>query len=431
MNYDYLHPRDEIALTISRIYRNKMTTMSGGNLSILDENGDLWITPAGIDKGTLTPADIVCVRHDGTVVGRHRPSSEYPFHRAIYDVRPDLTAVVHAHPMALVAFSMAKRVPNTRIIPQTYRWNGKVAFAPYGVPGSDDLGAKIAEKFSAGFDSVILESHGVCCGGRTLQDAFQRFETLELCARTEIKASQLGTPQFLTEEQLQLESRSDLRLATFEHEPRNMTVAEKDLRNQVCTFIGRGYRQGLFTGATGTISARLDANSFLITPHPLDRFSVLPEELVLVRNGRCEAGKNPSHAALAHRTLYEAHPDVGSIANANPGNCLAFSVCNRTIDTRTLPESYILLREVSLLPFETTFSNMAKMAATLSLRHPAAVLANNGVLVVGADVVSVFDKLEVLDSTAETILGTLPIGGYVPIGKDAIDDIVKAFKLPR
>ena len=53
MNYDYLHPRDEIALTISRIYRNKMTTMSGGNLSILDENGDMWITPAGIDKGTI------------------------------------------------------------------------------------------------------------------------------------------------------------------------------------------------------------------------------------------------------------------------------------------------------------------------------------------------------------------------------------------
>ena len=431
MNYDYLHPRDEIALTISRIYRNKMTTMSGGNLSILDENGDMWITPAGIDKGTLTPADIVCVRHDGTVEGRHRPSSEYPFHRAIYDVRPDLTAVVHAHPMALVAFSIAKRVPNTRIIPQTYRWNGKVAFAPYGVPGSDDLGSKIAEKFAAGYDSVMLESHGVCCGGRTLQDAFQRFETLELCARTEIKASQLGTPQFLTEEQLQLESRSDLRLATFEHGPENMTVAEKNLRNQVCAFIGRGYRQGLFTGATGTISARLDANSFLITPHPLDRFSVLPEELVLVRNGRCEAGKTPSYAALAHRTIYEAHPDVGSVVNANASNCLAFSVCNKAIDTRTLPESYILLREVSLLPFETTFSNMAKMASTLSLRHPAAVLANNGVLVVGSDVVSVFDKLEVLDSTAEAILGSLPIGGYVPIGKDAIDDIVKAFKLPK
>jgi len=304
MNYDFLHPRDEITLTISRIYKNKMTTTTGGNLSILDENGDMWITPAGIDKGSLTPADIVCVKQDGTVIGTHKPSSEYPFHRAIYDVRPDLTAVVHAHPVALVAFSISKRIPNTRIVPQTYRWNGKVGFAPYGVPGSVDLGEKLAAKFAAGFDSVILESHGVCCGGTNLQDAFQRFETLELCARTEIKASQLGTPQFLTEEQLQLESKSDIRLATFEHGLAGMNVTEKDLRNKICEFIGRGYRQGLFTGATGSLSARLDANSFLITQHPLDRFSVKPEEIVLVRNGKCEAGKKPSYAALTHRAIY-------------------------------------------------------------------------------------------------------------------------------
>ena len=431
MNYEFLHPRDEIVLTISRIYRNKMTTTSGGNLSILDENGDMWITPAGVDKGSLTADDIVCVKQDGSVVGRHKPSSEYPFHRVIYDMRPDLAAIVHAHPMALVAFSISKRVPNTRIVPQAYRWNGKVGFAPYGIPGSEDLGHKIAEKFAAGFDSVILESHGVCCGGRTLQDAFQRFEMLELCARTEIKASKLGTPQYLTEEQLQLESRNDIRLATFDHNQNEMSIAEKDLRNKICEFVGRGYRQWIFTGATGSLSARLDANSFLITPHPLDRFSVMPEEIVLVRNGKCESGKIPSRAALSHRAIYEDHPEVNSIINANPVNCLAFSVCNRVIDTKTLPECYIFLREVSLLPFETTFSNLAKMAETLSLRHPAAILCNNGVMVVGADVLSAFDKLEVLECSAEAIIGSIPIGGYVPMSKEVIDDIVDAFHLPK
>jgi len=431
MNYDFLHPRDEITLMIARIYKNKMTTTTGGNLSILDENGDMWITPAGVDKGTLTPADIVCVRQDGTVVGRHKPSSEYPFHRAIYDVRPDLTAVVHAHPMALVAFSISKRVPNTRIIPQTYRWNGKVGFAPYGVPGSDDLGEKLAAKFAAGFDSVMLESHGVCCGGTTLQDAFTRFETLELCARTEIKASQIGTPQFLSEEQLQLEGKSDFRIATFEHAIEDMTVGEKELRNTLCAFIDRGYRQGLFTGATGSLSVRLGPNAFLITPHPLDRFSVSPEDIVLVRNGRCESGKKPSRATLVHRALYEEHPGIGSIINANPVNGLAFSVCNRTIDTRTLPESYIMLREVSLLPFETTFNNLSKLVQTLSPRHPAAVLSNNGVMVVGSDVLSAFDRLEVLDSSAEAILGSFSIGGYVPLTKDEIDEIVETYGLPK
>ena len=182
MKYEYMHPRDELALTLERIYNYKMTTTSGGNLSILDDNGDIWITPARIDKGELTPKDIVCVRKDGSVDGLHPPSSEFPFHKAVYEARSDIRAVVHAHPMALVAFSCAHKTPETKAFPNAWNSNGLVGFAAYGVPGSDDLGAKIADVFNNGYDSVILENHGVCCGGEDLQDAFQRFESLELCA---------------------------------------------------------------------------------------------------------------------------------------------------------------------------------------------------------------------------------------------------------
>lgn len=73
-----MHPAEQIAIIIGRIYRSEMTTTSGGNLSIMDENGDMWITPAAIDKGSLTPADIMCVKADGTIIRPHRPSSEYP-----------------------------------------------------------------------------------------------------------------------------------------------------------------------------------------------------------------------------------------------------------------------------------------------------------------------------------------------------------------
>src|SRR5262245_54852722 len=95
------HPRDEILTYIDRIYRHRMTTTSGGNLSIRDGD-DVWITPARVDKGTLRRTDIVRVHPDGTVDGPHRPSSELPFHQAIYQARPDLHAIVHAHPVALV-----------------------------------------------------------------------------------------------------------------------------------------------------------------------------------------------------------------------------------------------------------------------------------------------------------------------------------------
>ncbi len=177
-----VHPRDELVQTMERIYRYRMTTTSGGNLSIRDDDGDVWITPARVDKGNLRREDVVCVRSDGIVEGRHPPSSEFPFHQAIYARRPDLRAIVHAHPVALVAFSICRRVPDTALFPQASHVCGAVGYAPYALPGSAQLGQQIADVFAQGPHCVLLENHGAVVGGVDLAQAFQRFETLEFTA---------------------------------------------------------------------------------------------------------------------------------------------------------------------------------------------------------------------------------------------------------
>ena len=106
MDFTLLHPAEQIVMIMERIYGYGMTTTSGGNLSILDEEGNIWISPAGVDKGSLGIRDIVCVRKDGSIEGIHKPSSEYPFHKSIYEARPDLRAIVHDDPPGLVAFSI-------------------------------------------------------------------------------------------------------------------------------------------------------------------------------------------------------------------------------------------------------------------------------------------------------------------------------------
>ena len=176
------HPRDQIVQAMERIYRYRMTTTSGGNLSVRDEAGDIWISPARIDKGNLRREDIVCVRADGRGEGPHRASSEFPFHLGIYRRRSDVRAVVHAHPVALVAFSICRTVPDTTLFPQARNVCGAVGYAPYALPGSEQLGRNIAEVFGSGFDCALLENHGVVVGGADLQEAFERFETLEFTA---------------------------------------------------------------------------------------------------------------------------------------------------------------------------------------------------------------------------------------------------------
>ena len=118
LNTELQHPRDQITEIIKRIYNAGMTTTSGGNISIIDKEGNIWVTPSAIDKGSLQRKDIVCVHPDGSVTGHYKPSSEFPFHKAIYEARPDIKAVIHAHPPALVSFSIVRKLPDMNIIPQ-------------------------------------------------------------------------------------------------------------------------------------------------------------------------------------------------------------------------------------------------------------------------------------------------------------------------
>ena len=117
MRFDLLHPADQLVMIMDRIYTYGMTTTSGGNLSIRDQNGDVWITPSGVDKGSLTAEDMILVKPDGQLIGRHKPSVELPFHLSIYRMRPDLGAILHAHPPTLVAFSLVRRLPDLRLLP--------------------------------------------------------------------------------------------------------------------------------------------------------------------------------------------------------------------------------------------------------------------------------------------------------------------------
>ena len=130
-NMNFTHPKDQIVDIMQRIYGYGMTTTSGGNLSIMDADGDMWISPGSVDKGTLRREDIICVKANGEVVGPHKPSSEFPFHRAIYKLRPDVMAILHAHPPALVSFSVAGRIPDTSIHATAKMICGTVGYAPY------------------------------------------------------------------------------------------------------------------------------------------------------------------------------------------------------------------------------------------------------------------------------------------------------------
>jgi L-fuculose-phosphate aldolase len=404
-----------------------MTTTSGGNLSIRDEGGHVWITPARVDKGSLTRADVVKIMADGAVEGRHKASSEHPFHQAIYGARADIGAIVHAHPVALVAFSICRKVPETSLFPQAMHVCGKVGYAPYELPGSAALGKQIAHVFDEGFNCVMLENHGVVIGGRDLAEAFARFETLEFTAKTIIKAGLLGVVKYLDVAQLVLAEKPRHGTPLPEFEPGPATTREKEARRELAEFIRRGYRQRLLTSTGGSFSARLGEDEFLISSYGVDRGTIRPEQLTLISRGKCEAGKTPSRAVAIHRHLYREYPQITSIVNATPVNATAFSVSDVKLDPRTIPESYLFLGDVPVVPFAAGFGDGREMAAAVSPKRPVALLENNGALVLGTSVLDAFDRLEVLEATAEAVINTRPLGAVRVMEEQRIKELREAF----
>lgn len=428
MNFDLVHPADQLVMIMERIYGYGMTTTSGGNLSILDDEGDIWITPGGVDKGSLTRNDIVQVKPDGTVIGKHKPSVELPFHELVYRKRPDIKAVLHAHPPALVSFSIVRKIPDTKLIPNVQHTCGEVGMAPYGLPGSIDLGEKIAAEFEKGIDTVILENHGIVVGAENLFKAFMAFETLDFCARLEIDARRIGKPVSLTQKHILISAnKQNVRMEEFN--PKGYSSAERAARREMCGLIHRAYNQKLFTSTQGTFSQRLGDDSFIITPYMMDRAYLDVQDIVRIDHGCREAGKMPSRSAVLHKYIYEMHPHVNSVIIAHPPSIMAFAVTTEEFDSRTIPESYIMLRNVRKLPFGSSFMQPKMSAETFSKDSPVVIVENDCVIVTGGSLLNAFDRLEVLEYSAKAVIASKCLGPVVAIGDHEITDIHEAFKL--
>lgn len=426
MNFELLHPADQLVMLMERIYQYGMTTTSGGNLSILDENGDIWITPGSVDKGSLSRKDIIQVKPDGTVIGIHKPSSEFPVHERICRARPDIRAILHAHPPALVAFSIVRKIPETRLIPNFVEICGNVSIAPYDVPGSTGLSIKVTNEFQKGNNVVMLENHGVFVGASDLFKAFMSFETLDYCARLQIEASKIGSIRPLSDRYIQI-SKEKQHVEMDEFVNKSVSSEEREARREMCTLIKRAYDQQLFTSTQGTFSQRLSDGSFLITPYFKDRKYMEESDLVRIVGDWKEAGKIPSRSAVLHKKIYEKHPDINSIIIAHAPYVMTFAVTDCEFDSRTIPESYIMLRDVKKIPFGASFMQPDMVADMFEEMTPILIAENDCVIVTGSSLINAFDKLEVMEYSAKAIVSSKVLGDIVAITDDEIKDLRAAF----
>ncbi len=428
---EFMHPADQIVEIMQRIYDCGMTTTSGGNLSIMDGDGNMWISPSGIDKGTLTRKDIMCVKPDGTITGPHKPSSEYPFHRSIYKMRPDVKAILHAHPPVLVSFSVAGQVPDTGIIASAAGICGDIGFAGYDVPGSEALGKKVSKEFRNGRNSILLRNHGACVAGKTLLEAFKRFETLVFCAEMQMNAIRLGGVHTLTARQI-AEAAADRNAKAFKgaFTPAERSADELEARQALVKLCARCYGRRIFTAADGVYAARTGKDSFIINPAEFDCGKPDIEDFVLIKGKKIESGKRPDARAWFAKLVFDRYPEINSLIIARPPCLTGYAVSHTEFNPLVIPESYIMLREMPDFKFSGAYGKAEDLLKKLSPRYPVVLVQNEGVISVGKSPLEAFDRMEVAEFSAQATITAPNLGGMTPINRKQVQDLVKAFKLP-
>ena len=191
---------EEIVTVCRRLYDRGLIAGQDGNVSVRLESGHILVTPAGLSKVDVTADSLVELTLDGAPVTLGRSaSSEVGMHLCIYRARPDVRAVVHAHPPVATAFGVVGRDFMDAVLPEVIFHLGSVPLVPFALPGTPALGDAMAP-YLAGHDAFLLASHGATTVGPSLRLAHQRMESLEHAARILHAASMIGSPARLRDE---------------------------------------------------------------------------------------------------------------------------------------------------------------------------------------------------------------------------------------
>ncbi|MFH1018211.1 MAG: class II aldolase/adducin family protein [Pseudomonadota bacterium] len=186
--------RQQIVEVHRHLYNLGFSVANDGNTSVRVDPKRILITPIGVSKARLTPDQMVLLDMEGNPVGAsaYAPSSEKALHVAIYRVRPDIRAIIHAHPPFAIACSLAGVSLSDYFLPEIILSLGKIPTVQYVTPSTKEFGEAAAEQAKK-HDALILDRHGTVTVGTTLDEAMERVERLEQAAKIAMLARAMGT----------------------------------------------------------------------------------------------------------------------------------------------------------------------------------------------------------------------------------------------
>jgi len=185
-----------------RLYRFGHVVANDGNISVRVAENLIVTTPTGVCKGDMSPEMMVFVDSAGTVLSDGKPSSELPMHLFIYQHRPEIRAVVHAHPLHATAFATAGIALDRCVLAEIVTTIGAIPVAPYGTPSTEEL-PETLRPFVQDHEAILLANHGAVTMGRDLWEAYFKLERVEHYAKIIYISRMLGGEKTLPKQEVE------------------------------------------------------------------------------------------------------------------------------------------------------------------------------------------------------------------------------------
>ncbi len=193
-----------------RLYQKNFVTASDGNLSVRMSNDRLLITPSGFSKGDIQERWLLVVDLEGKLIrGARGPkgetlrlTSEIRMHTQVYRQRPDVNAVVHAHPPVATGFSLAGVPLAGCLLPEVVYTLGAIPTTRFAAPTTEEVPESVSELIQT-FDALVLDRHGALTVGKNLWDAYFKLEKIEQTAVVMLTAHQLGGVREMSQDERQ------------------------------------------------------------------------------------------------------------------------------------------------------------------------------------------------------------------------------------
>jgi L-fuculose-phosphate aldolase len=198
------HRARQDVITVCRLMHEKnLIVATDGNVSVRLGPDRVLVTPSGAHKGLIKSEHLIVTDMQGrTLAGRGTPTSEMALHLAVYEVRPDVQAVIHAHPPVATAFSIAGVALDQCVIPEVVLTLGAIPTTEYATPSTPE-GAAVIRRHITKCDALILARHGTVTVGENVLRAYYKLEKVEHSATVTLVARQLGQVQTLSPEEVQ------------------------------------------------------------------------------------------------------------------------------------------------------------------------------------------------------------------------------------